>query len=297
MEQLMKKNRFGITVKVFMLFVLWLNSLAAQETDSSSPRGEEAVIGKSEEESVLSEELRVVLGKLREERAAYYERQRNRAGQIEEAHSNSQKLEKQLTELREREEDIDRELAKLKNDVEQLRQEEQANVSAQLQLTDKIDKWIFNAAKMVEQGIPYRKEERLKRLTGSVENENSRQTPYLSDKLGGCWSFFQEEMRIAGSGESFTGQVSVGDDRLRHARLCRVGHQILGYLTEDGSETGIWLPGQDGLCWRHSSSGPEAEAIRAAVEILDHRERPRLISVPVEITSGRTTEQKEVDKK
>ena len=99
----------------------------------------------------------------------------------------------------------------------------------------------------------------------------------LSDQLGRFWSFLQEELRVARSGETYSAEVPIGGGKAKPARIFRVGHLALGYVTEDGEQSGLW----DGAQWVAARSPEEEHALRDAVETLDRRRAPTLLPIPL----------------
>jgi hypothetical protein len=232
-------------------------------------RGERPLSGDPQEEGKLTEELETLVRKLREDRAAYYSRHRARKEQLDSARSAERRLEPELAELRSREGDLERTLAEAKADLEKLKKEREKD-SLRLLLIPEVEKSIREGKDWIGQGIPYRVDDRLLRLGDPAGGT-------LQDKLSRYWSFLQEEVRIARSGEALSMEVPLTRGRAKPARVFRVGHLILGYVTEDGLEAGLW----NGKEWASSSTVQEEKAVRQAVDILDRRRAPELLSLPV----------------
>ncbi|HXG63088.1 MAG TPA: DUF3450 family protein [Planctomycetota bacterium] len=219
-------------------------------------------------------ELEKIVRALREERAAYYERRRARAARLEEARSAEKKLSAEIAEFRRREEEIDRESAGIRAEVEHLSREAEAVERARRTLEPGLERLRVRALSHVEAGLPYRREDRAARLRPAAPGEG------VSALLGRLAAHVEEEIRVARTGETWTAEVPVGEGRLRHARIFRVGHHAAGFVTEDGREAGLWLPAQG---WTRDLSPEEREAVRRAVEILDRREAPGLVLLPVAV--------------
>ena len=61
---------------------------------------------------------------------------------------------------------------------------------------------------------------------------------------------------------------------------------ILGYITEDGQKTAMWSPLPHHNGWLSINDKKESEQIRNAIEILDQRQAPRLITLTVPLISS-----------
>lgn len=232
-------------------------------------RGERALSGGTQDEAKLAEELEGLVHQLREERAAYYQRHRARGERLESARAPVRRLEQELADLRTRDAEADRTLAEARSDLEKLRRDEGADL-LRSQLAPDVDQSLREGRDFVSKGIPYRREDRSERL-GTPEQGT------LQEKVARYWSFLQEEARVARSGEVLSTEVPVGAGRVKPARVFRVGHLVMGYVTEDGLEAGLW----NGKEWAPAASADQEKAIRQAVEILDRRRTPELLNLPV----------------
>jgi hypothetical protein len=174
-----------------------------------------------------------------------------------------------VAELRGREGEAERTLGELRSDLGKLRSEEAADVR-RAALVPEVEKSMEEGREWIAKGIPYRVDDRSQRL-------GSPQDGSLSEKLARYWSFLQEEARIARSGEALSAEIPLAGGRAKPARIFRVGHLVMGYVTEDGQEAGLW----NGTQWVPAANADEEKAIRQAVEILDRRRTPELLSLPV----------------
>ena len=94
------------------------------------------------------------------------------------------------------------------------------------------------------------------------------------------WLFARRELDIARTAETFTDEVALDDDVVIHARLFRVGGLVLGYSEERGVRSGLWSLAQ--TRWRHDLSEAERAAVERSIAILERREAPDLVSLPVD---------------
>ena len=60
-----------------------------------------------------------------------------------------------------------------------------------------------------------------------------------------------------------------------------MGQKILGYITEDGKQSAIWLSWPNRKDWLFITDTKQSAQIRSAVEILDRRQGPRLVTLPI----------------
>lgn len=223
------------------------------------------LLATSAQEEKLFDELQEALRMLRSERAEAYSRRRARAAEIEAARAPLRRLEGEIAELKAREAETGKGLEEARTELDQLRKAAAAEAETAALLAPELESSFAWFRAFVEKGIPYRRDDRLLRLGGPGSPP---------DRVGRAWSFAQEELRIARSGEAWSAEVALPGGRAKPARLFRTGHLLLGYVTEDGLESGLWYGG----AW----TPDENPAIRQAVEMLDRRRPPGLLLFPVE---------------
>lgn len=216
-----------------------------------------------------ADELRDVVRALREERAAAYARRRARAAEIEAARAPLKRLEIELSELRQKEAESEKALADARAELDSLRSAAAAEDAAAKALGPPLEAAFAHFKELVRAGIPYRRDERAARLgEGGAAPE----------RLARLWTFAQEELRVARSGEAWTAEVALPDGRAKPARLFRAGHLLCGFVSEDGREGGFWSNG----AW----AAGQDEDVRKAVEMLDRQRPPGFLLFPIQ---GRTS--------
>jgi hypothetical protein len=218
------------------------------------------------------DELQSLLRTLREERAAYYGRQRARAAAIESARQAIARLETEVAELAASYDKVVRDLAEVDAEIAELRGRRETNDAFDARFRSALDDAVAGASQFVRDGIDYRREDRLERL-GAGAPEGAPPT----ERLGRFWSFVQEELRLARSGETYGAEIPLEGGRRKHARIVRVGHLLQGFVTEDGIEAGL----ETRAGWR-TDEAAVAENVRKAVEMLDRRRAPALLVLPLE---------------
>jgi len=262
---------------IFFGIVIFLSVFCLYHVAVSQPQ-QSPFFSELKQQTDSTEQLWSLVRSLRKLRADYYENQSRHADKIKEIRDTSAKLQAEVEELRRRETRIDESLSEMESDIRKLQFENEENKSTELSTAQKLQQFISRQTEEIEKGIPYRKNDRLTRLKGSTHAEQqSSQEPIVTDLFGRAWNFSQEEMRIARSGETFTDLVEVDDNRMQYARLFRVGHQVLGYVTEQDDQAGIWL---DGTGWEKVTKD-RAESVREAVMILDQKRVPKYVQLPV----------------
>ncbi len=220
----------------------------------------------------LSDELASVLTRLREARAAYYQRQHARAVEIKAAREPVRRLQSEVAELVARQEDADKELAGVSAEIATLQRDQETLAACEAQLLPAVEKAVAGATRFVASGFDYRRQERLARLGADMPP-----TADLAERVTRYWAFLQEELRIARSGETYTAQIPLEGGRAKPARVFRVGHIVQGFVTEDAAEAGL----ETRAGWQRADSPETEQVVRDAVDMLDRRRAPALLPVPI----------------
>jgi len=243
--------------------------LLAFLTLPAAARGDRPLEEGSQEEPKPAEDLEGLLRKLREARQAFNTRHRSRLEELENVRGSTRRLEAELSDLRSRESEADRGLTEVRGDLAKLKAEEAAD-GLRASLGPDVDRFLREGRDSIDRGIPYRVQDRRQRLGASEEGA-------LSDRMSRAWSFLQEEIRIARSGEALSEEIPLGGGRAKPARVFRVGHLVMGYVTEDGLEAGLW----NGSQWTPTASPGQERSVREALDILERRRAPELIRLPL----------------
>lgn len=221
-----------------------------------------------------AEELERVLAELRDLRRGFYGDRRALEAQIDGMRVAITRLEAEVGTLDEQRVELETEqraakaaVTELNGALETARAERKAIVDACVR---------FAAAERgpVESGLPVRLDRRLGRL------DVVRDATTGAEAFGGAWSFFQEELRLARSGEMLGDRAKLPDGREKNARMVRVGHHFLGLVTEDGADVALWVPGEG---WVTDPTRVHPEAVRTAVDIFDRRRVPTLVRLPLRL--------------
>ncbi len=233
----------------------------------------------------LSEQLEDLIRRLRQERSAYYVEKSRLEAQTEKARENRKILQAELDDLRKQHEESDQQLRKYEAEVGNLKEQLVLKESIENILDDRIRPFIANQKAGIENGIPYKRQERIARLEAAVGDANAPDAVSLSDKLGHIWNYAREELRLARSSETYTARAKIEDGSSPYPRFFRSGQKILGYITEDGRQAAIWSSLLDDKRWMAVTDTKQSAQIRDAVEILDRRRGPRLVTLPIALES------------
>ena len=268
----------------FCLGLLVLGILAGRAfpapgvVDPNKPR-------QTNEQRELSERLEELIRRLRQERSAYYVQKARQEARIEKARENHKVLQEELDELRRQEAEADQQLRKYEAEVEDLKEQLAPRTTLENILAGQIKPFLTSQRAAIENGIPYKQKERIARLEAARGDPNETSRIPAADQLGHIWNYAQEELRLARSSETYTARAKIEDESSPYARFFRVGQKILGYMTEDGRLAAIWSSLQDDKDWMFVTDMKQSGQIRSAVEILDRRQGPKLVTLPIPLQS------------
>jgi len=227
------------------------------------------------------EQLRELVRQLRELRQDYYRQKARDDAEIEAARHNGELLRSQVEELRAQEAALDTELADYQSQIGILRSQLEHKTIVREEINREVVAFASAQVTQIEEGIPYKQQERIARLRASSPDPNHATTVSAVDRLNDLWSYAQEELRLAASSETYTERATLEEQTLPYARYFRVGQLLLGYVTEDGQQAAMWLDGPQGGRWQPISDPRQFAQLRDAAEILDRRQAPRFVSLPI----------------
>jgi TolA-binding protein len=137
----------------------------------------------------------------------------------------------------------------------------------------------------IEQGIPFRRAERLGAVNAALAGLGSDTPEAQSEGLAALWSALGETSQLATTLQMWNEPVTLGDRRI-HAYQIRVGLVCQLLAGEDGETFAMAGPASAGQ-WKTDVDEASAQAIRAALSILQQRTPPRLTAIPL-LPSGRS---------
>ena len=273
MEGPLLKRAFCFTLLV--LGLLAGGALAASEVaDPNGPR-------QTSTQRELSQRLEDLIAQLRQERSAYYVQKAQYEGQIEKARENRKILQDELDDLRRQEAETDQQIRKYEAEAQDLKEQLVSRASIEDAIEEHIEPFFVKQRIAIENGIPYKQQERISRLEAARGDVNDLSSIPVADRLGYVWNYGQEELRLARSSETYSARAKTVDESSPHARFFRVGQKILGYVTEDGRQSAMWLSLPDNKDWLFITDTKQSAHIRSAVEILDRRQGPGLVNLPI----------------
>lgn len=271
---------FCLSFWILVVFAGW--AFAAQEVAEPNKPQE------TNQQKELSERLEELIRRLRQERSDYYVQKARYEAKIEKARESRKILREQLDELRRQEAESDQQLRKYEAEVEDLKEQLGPRASLENVMAGQIQPFLSSQRAAIENGIPYKQKERISRLEAAVGDPNAPSHISASDQLGHVWNYAQEELRLARSSETYTARAKTKDESSPYARFFRVGQKILGYVTEDGRLAAMWSSLQHD--WLFITDTKQANQIRNAVEILDRRQGPKLVILPIALESTHSDE-------
>jgi len=234
-----------------------------------------------ESQTNLLDTLQDLVSRLRTQRQDYYQQKAQDDMEIQQTRDNAQLLQTQLDELRKQEADLDEQIREYESELQTLNTQSAQKTNTGQAIARETAAFGAQQAAQIEKGIPYKQDERLARLWAASVNPNATAPLSVAEQLAHLWSYAQEEFRLAGSSETYSDRASLDDDVTPYARYVRVGQLILGYVTEDGRTTALWLPTLEGGQWQAIPDPGQAAQVRDAVEILDRRQAPEFVSLPI----------------
>ena len=264
---------WAFCLSFWILVVVGARACAAQEVaDPNKPQ-------QTNQQRERSERLEELIRQLRQERSAYYVQKARSEATIEKARENRKILREQREELRRQEAESDQQLRKYEAEVEDLKEQLGPRASLKNVLAEQVRPFLVSQRAAIESGIPYKQQERIARLEAAVGDANAPSRILAADPLGHVWNYAQEELRLARSSETYTARAQTQDESAPYARFFRVGQKILGYVSEDGRLAAMWSSLQ--ADWVFIADAKQAGQIREAVEILDRRQGPKLVRLPI----------------
>jgi hypothetical protein len=264
-----------LCLTLLILIVLTDQILAeSRSTDSNISRD-------IDKRAKLIQHLQELIHRLRQERSAYYTQKAQHDIQMQKARQNLKILQDELDDLHRQEAELNQQLRKYEIEVENSKEQLVLIKNLQNVIRQQIKPFILSQRATIENGIPYKLKERIARLEAVSNILNDPNLVSVSDQLGHVWNYAQEEFRLSRSPETYTSRAPAKDGSTPYARYFRVGQLILGYVTEDGRQTAIWSSLLDNKGWQVITDQKQSSQVRNAVEILDRRQAPKLVVLPI----------------
>ncbi len=274
-----KYYRTFLIAAILGISFLLISSNALQATDTdNTPKPTQDNIQISKE----SRELKELIKTLRNTRQDYYKRKQICQSEIDKSQENINILQEEVAKLRKEYQQIQDDIAKSQRDIAKEQKSIIPLKQSQAQTSSQIDQAIASELEMIQKGIPYKINERTSSLIDIAESSDIK----VSDKFIHLWSNFQKELALARSSESYSSRIHISADRLQYAKVLRIGHRVLAYLTEDGKSPGIWLDSSSYTGWNRNLQENERQTIDTALRILENREIPDYVHMTVVLSDN-----------
>jgi hypothetical protein len=243
---------------------------------SAAPDGPEA--SNPPAATPLLERLETLVRSLREERQAYYGKQASLNTALEEARSAIRHWDTELEILAQQEERLQAETA----DLRQRLAADRETLSRQTQAEHIIDRRLQEFARtqadqLGRDPVPLQTAERRAAPAALGETPDPHHPLTTPERLRLIWQHIEQELSWTQSAQSMTVRMPRDDGTQPFVRLLRIGHTVLGYVTEDGRD-GAWWDGKGS--WRRANPG-EIDTLRESLAILDGQRVPALQLLPV----------------
>jgi hypothetical protein len=134
----------------------------------------------------------------------------------------------------------------------------------------------------IERGIEYRMGERLAETDRCIEKLSAEAREEALEGARCLWALLGNELRLGQSIELQNKPVLLdGDARRVNAYQLRIGRAALAFVSENGSEVGLYGPSG----WDTELSEADRLSIRQSVAVLRRQEPPRLLALPFSFAS------------
>ena len=200
-----------------------------------------------------------------------------------------ERLQAEITQMRERLERMKKEEAELKLRVASLgrEQEEIRNDVSRLQeketeMRELLTREALYHLSRVEAGIPYNREIRMSDFS-LLEKDLTGGRITLREGLERLFALLEQEMYLAGENELYLGTLPREKQGIREVRFLRLGLVSMAYMSSDGKEVGLLRREGDTRSWNTRFSPSLRRAVRRAVLMLEGKEKFGLVQYPVAV--------------
>ena len=145
----------------------------------------------------------------------------------------------------------------------------------------------------VAAGIPYHRDERLARVESIIEDVSNADIMTKGEGLKNFWLFVSEELQLAKSIKLWNEPVFLeGGKRRKHAYQVRLGLVNQFFIAEDAVSIGLASKDAAGG-WNMGLGELYCGKLRNALQILQQRRPPELISIPFTVMSSQDSKKAE----
>lgn len=211
---------------------------------------------------------------LQKERRDYYARLEAREREIQDERRKLETLQREKAEREERRKALQDELAAAQAETAALRKQLESSLALEKKLGETADRAAAAAEAFVKASLPADGAARLERL----QAEGAKPL----DRLEALRGALREEAEDAKSASLRSEEVTLPDGRKKPARVARVGHRFLFFVTEDGAEGGTMERAGTGWAWKLADAEGLA-ALKKAVRIMARQDAPGRAPLPLEL--------------
>lgn len=289
----MKHSFIFISVLIIISAVMlsYVPYSTAQPSDNK-----EAITGQIDNNTRLRElmnELQNTVTTLRETRQGYYSRKQEKDEEVQDLRMQIQSLKETYEDLVSEAEDIEKEMETLGGEEERIKTSISGYKDKEDELSNTILSYVEILREQVNNGIPFRLEERTAKLDAILKGIDATKPMDIAEACNQLWSFCKDELRLSVTSEIYRDNICLADGREPHAEFVRVGKVVLAFMTDDGNDTGIWLTqkdnGSEGATtgWVKDPSSVPRHTIEKSINILMRQHPPEIINFPISFSNVR----------
>jgi uncharacterized protein YoxC len=294
------KHSFIFIPALIIISAVMLNYVPYSTAQPSDNK--EAITGQIDNTSRLRElmnELQNTVTTLRETRQGYYSRKQEKDEEVQELRMQIQSLKETHEDLVSEVEDIEKEMDNLNSEGERFKSSISSFQSKEDELSNSILSYVKLLREQVNDGIPFRLEEKTAKLDAISNGINATTPMDIAEACNQLWSFCKEELRMAVTSEVYLDSIRLADGREPHEEFVRVGKIVLAFTTEDGKDAGVWLKqngnGSEGAPtgWVKDSSSVPSHTIEKAIKIYKRQQPQEMINFPISFSQVRLNQRYE----
>ncbi len=235
----------------------------------------------------LREKFRENVSELRKLQEQKFQEAREREKEINRERDKLQKLRERTRSIKEDNAELKGTVSDLSKEVDALSKKVNDARRRDTRLRKIAEKLGRHLHEYLDRAVPYRIKTRKEELQEIRSHDNDDQSPVK--KLELLWLFGLEEFQAARSSEMLNRRLVLPDGRKKHANLLRVGHRLLLFRTEDGSDAGMMVRKSEGE-WTPDTmdSTGFSETVRNAMEMMKNRQSPKRVLLPLDLSRNQS---------
>jgi len=276
------RTLLGLTVLACVAAMTGSGGVQESSTASPDEAGGQSLDG-DRSVSELNDLLERKITSLQRARRSYHQTLRQKERAISDARSRLETLKRDVRKKKEQAEKKRARLQQRNETHEDLSQDVKKLKKQHSSLSDLADRLATRLREYVRGTVPYRRDSRLNPLKADALSLQEQPVQVLNT----LWNRARKELNRSRNAEIYTKQVTLSGDRKKHARLVRIGHNILFYITEVGSEVGRAVRRDDGSwTWSAQTDPDRIRSFKQALDMIRDEARPVRLPLPVDLTSS-----------